>query len=175
MQRRFARFVLAPAAIAAGALAAGCVGEEPAPVATHGDAADAGGPDAIERFLGTWSTSKATQTLSDCAAAGKQTDISITLNVTRGTTSDILATNTLAPSCVLQANVRGDTATLVAEQTCTATFPTGVDTYTYAGTSTFKLVSADGTQAVMELNATITNAPSGATCTFQEIAPYEKK
>ncbi|MBX3206223.1 MAG: hypothetical protein KF764_14220 [Labilithrix sp.] len=175
MRWRLRSLVLSSLALAS-ASAVGCVGDEPAPVAAAPDGGGADtGDDRLAPFLGTWSTSKATQTLSNCQAAGTQRDITITLNVTRGTTSDILATNTLAPSCVLQANVRGDTATLIADQTCTATFPNAVDTYTYAGTSTFKLVSADGAQAVMQLDATISNSPSGATCTFQEIAPYAKK
>ncbi len=179
-QRRRIAIVLVSALAGAGAVS-GCVGDDPMPVgASGGVAGDGGGgggdvPDKVERFLGTWTTSTATQTLN-CAAARTQKDITISLEVKKGTTSDILANNTLAPSCVLRANVVGDTATFVDGQTCKATFPDGsTDTYTYAGTSTFKLTLADGAQATMTLNATISNSPSGATCTFAESAPYTKR
>jgi hypothetical protein len=153
------------------AVSSGCVGDDPVPDNTpSSDAGAEAAAEPIERFLGTWTTSTASQALSNCAGAGTQQNISITLAVTKGSTSDIVATNSLAPNCSFDGDIAGDTATFRA-RTCTQTTD-AVYTYSYSAANTFKLT--DSTHAVMEIKATITNN-LGQSCDFTEIAPYAKR
>lgn len=169
---------LLPFVLASVPAVSGCVGDDPPGAATaDGGNTDGGGSNAadVERFLGTWATSTGKQTLSNCPVAGTQNNVSVTLTVTKGASSDLVFTNSLAPSCALSANVVGDTATLVDGQTCVASFPNEVDTYTYSDKSTFKITSAEGTSAINQLVATVSSNVSSQACDFTEIDPYTKR
>lgn len=151
-----------------------CVGDAPI-AANEGDADGGNGGGtataSIDTFLGTWTTKTATQTVTGCSYAQTNKNVEITLKVTKGKSGDIAMTNTLAPSCSIEANISGNEATVIADQRCTDS-SNGVE-YEYSQTSSFRLTNEDGTAATVRLDATMT-LPSGETCSFTESDPYAR-
>lgn len=172
----------------------GCVGDDPSPSApgTPGTPAPDGGAastpaDAgagahasVDAFLGTWKTSTAVQTLSNCSpdqpGQPVTNGIAITYDVARGSTSDLVLTNNIAAGCVLSANVAGSTATFTDGLTCTD--PKSGTIYTYDKSSTFALGS-DGKTAALTVKAHFvigaSGNPAGESCDFTETDPLAKQ
>lgn len=178
----------------------GCVGDDPSttptpttPVADGGagtptdggtttqPTTDSGGTATanLDAFIGTWTTATAVQTETNCSPVTPSQstfqNIQITYNVAKGSSSDLVLSNSIAPGCALKANVAGDTATLIAGNTCTD--PQGT-IYTYDPTSTFALASG-GKTASFALKAHFVyganESPAGESCDFTETDPLTKQ
>jgi hypothetical protein len=150
------------------------VGSDPGPTTTPPAGTDGGTAANVDAFLGTWSTSTATQTLADCPIAKTTNNLMVSFEVKRGTTSDILLNHVAAPTCILSGKISGETATLDA-QVCTFTFAGGEEnTYTYPkDTNTFVLGSG-GTAATITIKAKLTSNV-GPPCDFTETGTYVKR
>jgi hypothetical protein len=128
----------------------------------------------VSRFLGSWRTTTGTTTLSACSdgvTRPPNTMVSLPVIVTQGTTSDLVVDDTYG--CATKATVTGNTATILAGQTCTETATGATLTYTTSQCTFF--VHADGTQADATLLGTVTAPASSLTCMFRYDLPLTKQ
>ena len=136
----------------------------------------------LSRFTGIWTPTAGTQTES---CGGTPSTSPITGNVTwsLGSTSDLIQNVFSAASCILHADVDGDTASVVGAATCMIP---GTDYYGYTVNNTVTLtaytfaLSADGKTATENFSGSIlqTDNDLGSTtsCTFTETAgSYQKQ
>ena len=164
-----------------------CVGDDPAPVATPTTTTPTttdGGtttPKAdTTNFLGMWSTPAGIQASSACNEKALETtdNAPVTYTIATGSNgADLSLSNTIAPGCVLLANIDTGavTASLLPNQTCTFSIkdPDGVNVhilYQYAATSHFSLQSSHTTGSV-HIDATFKltgGEHTGEGCTFTE-------
>jgi hypothetical protein len=136
------------------------------------DESDKGGA-----FIGTWTTTAATQSVIDCQFANKKENVAITYTVAKGDGADLKITSDAGGDCALKANVVGTRALVLENQTCERTEDQFKDTYKYATTSVIDM-AADGT-ATIQLEATFKRATldgldTGYECGFTEEAPIHK-
>jgi hypothetical protein len=146
---------------------------------SRGSAGSGGGSDAgvdLTRFLGVWKTTTGTTALTNCSDGltyPPQTAISVTIVVTRGTSSDLVLTD--ASGCSLKANVIQNSATIVSGQVCMSKSNNITDTNTFAQGSGF-LLEANGTTAelVLQGSDTATNGTDTLACKFENYFPLSK-
>jgi hypothetical protein len=135
-----------------------------------------GGTPGADRFLGTWNSPASTLTLSNCTANGLNGPQTAPRGVvvTKGP-SGLVFTPVDGATCRLNASVNGDTATLLAGQSCSFDFSDETDSYDYDATSTFKLGA--GNQAQMHITARIEidSVDGSAVCNFEENGTYTKQ
>jgi hypothetical protein len=143
-----------------------------------------GGPDgkALSRFVGVWSATAGTTTTT-CSGASNTSPVSGNLTWSAGTTSDLIYRFSDS-SCIIHADVDGDTASEVGAQNCLAA---GTDSYSgdplalsYSFTAYTFVVSGDGHTATENLSGTLllTDNQTGLnnSCTFTETAgSYQKE
>jgi hypothetical protein len=137
----------------------------------------------LARFAGIWTSTAGTETIN-CGGQSTPSPISSTVTWSLGTTSDLVQTTSANSSCVIHADVDGDTATGVQGPPCTVqgTDPTYGDLLTQSTTITaytFAL-AADGKTATENLSGTLvqTDNTTGTTtsCTISETAgSYQKQ
>lgn len=129
-------------------------------------------------FVGTWSTTTGSQTVSGCIFAKKSENLALTYTVSKGDGADVKLASSADPDCVLKANVVDGRATVVAGQTCTRTEENFKDTYTFATTSAMDLNGEGGAPAVkLEATfkrATLDGTDTGYECGFTEESPLKK-
>ncbi|MBX3230598.1 MAG: hypothetical protein KIT84_00160 [Labilithrix sp.] len=151
--------------------------------------AGCGGDDGDENpaataFIGTWTTTTATQTVSECLIAdqiGDKQNVALTWTVAKSpdASADVVLTSNSLADCTLKAKVADKKATLVSGNTCKVAFNDKYDhAYTFSGASTFEL-GPDGKTATFNLQATFderekSGSPTGYTCAFTENAPLTK-
>lgn len=132
-------------------------------------------------FAGTWKTTTATQEVTECLFASSKANVAVTWTVTKSpdASADIVLKNDAIADCVLKAKVVDKKATLVAGNTCKASFDAKFDSkYTYLPESTFEL-GADGKSATFKLLAsgdllTKDGQGTGYTCAYAETAAFTK-
>jgi hypothetical protein len=147
----------------------GCVGDDPGPSQPQTDS----GTVSVERFLGRWTGTMVSQTVAGCPIAQMQT-IMVAWEVKRGTASDVVLNNVLAPDCLFAGKIAGDTATFDA-RSCAFSFPSGeVNTYDYPATNTLTLTTADGSKATITI-AAILSSNRGPRCDFSQVGSYTKQ
>jgi hypothetical protein len=137
----------------------------------------------LERFAGIWTATAGTAILN-CGGQSTPSPISSTVTWSLGTTSDLVQTTSSNSSCVIHADVDGDTATGIENQPCTVqgTDPTYGDLLIQATTITaytFAL-AADGKTATENASGTLvqTDNTTGTTtsCTISETGgSYQKQ
>lgn len=134
----------------------------------------------LSRFTGVWTPNAGTQTES---CGGAPTTSTITGNVTwsLGSTSDLIQPLFAESSCIVHADVDGDTALVVGTTTCMLP---GTDEYGNTVNNTVSLtaytfaLSADGRTATENFSGSILQTDDGSTttCTFTETAgSYQKQ
>ena len=126
-----------------------------------------GGKD-LTGFLGTWTLVSGTTTVT---CAGVATPSAVTGNVVwqAGTTSDLIQpADSSASGCDLLANVSGNTAAALPNQTCNKMgTDLTISSYTFAIGPSGATETANGTK-------TVSTSGVGATCTYSETATYTK-
>jgi len=146
---------------------------------SRGSAGSGGGSDGgvdLTRFVGSWKTTTGTTALTGCSDGNTyppQTSISLTIVVTRGTSSDLVLTD--ASGCSLKANVIQNSATIVIGQVCMSRSNNITDTNTFAQGSGF-LLEGNGTTAelVLQGSDTGTDGTNTLTCKFENYFPLSK-
>ena len=144
---------------------------------------DSGGPTptGAARFVGTWTTNDATQSLSGCtnpAIDGTDTNVVQTLSFTQGDTSGTVnATNPLYDGCLIRYGVAGDVATVLSGESCTGFNATAKQdvTFAYVPPNTFTLEGATGAFARAHFTAQVDYQPASVQCLFEEISTYTKQ
>jgi hypothetical protein len=126
-------------------------------------------------FVGTWIASAGTITL-DCS--GQVTSATVTGDDVwqAGTTSDLLQpADSSSSGCILLANVAGDVATGLPNQTCV--LPMGATTVNLTIVTYTFVVGANGIIATENASGTGTVTSNGTTgtCTYAEMATYNKQ
>ena len=130
----------------------------------------------VDRFIATWTTTNATQSLTGCPDMGTLTGQKGAIAFVSGTDGHIAGVPGAAGACRIEASVNGDTATIIEGQGCTFMLDQGgTATYAYDTGSTFQLLDAAGTTATAHFVATVTIAPSGEVCQYEEMSPYTKQ
>lgn len=129
----------------------------------------------LNAFIGTWTANSGTITLT---CSGQITTAQVTGNDVWqiGTTSDLLQpADSSSSGCVVLANVSGDTATGLPNQTCA--LPTGGTTVDLTVTKYIFVLGSDGTAATETASGTgsVTNNGSTSTCSYAETATYIKE
>jgi hypothetical protein len=139
----------------------------------------AGGLTGIDRFPGTWSSVDGLLELTNCASATSLAGQQGRLVIAKSSPTEVVF---LIDACQLEANVAGDTLSIVPGQMCTlqgsAAKGTPTATFTY-GASQFTLVAGTPTQANETLTASVsfTNVTTGAfidRCDYRETASFTK-
>lgn len=134
----------------------------------------------LSRFVGIWTPTAGTQT-SSCG--GAPTTSAITGNVTwsLGSSSDLIQPLFAESSCIVHADVDGDTASVVGTTTCMLP---DTDAYGYSVNNAISLtaytfaLSADGKTATENFSGSILQTDNGSStsCTFTETAgSYQKQ
>lgn len=139
--------------------------------------ANSAGPDGgknLNVFIGTWTATSGTVTLT---CAGQVTTAQVTGNDVwqMGTTSDLVQpADSSSSGCVLLANVSGNTATALPNQTCAV--PMGTTTVNLTIAKYTFILASDGTTATESGSGpgTATTNGSTETCTYAETAMYTK-
>lgn len=133
-----------------------------------------------QAFLGTWTTAAGVQTVFDCGPdfASKKENLSITYKVEKGDGADLVLTSSAAPECPLKANVIGQRAAVLEDQTCVRSEDRYRDTYRFATSSGLDLPQEGG--ATIKLEATFRRAladgtDTGFDCGYTEEAPIAKQ
>jgi hypothetical protein len=152
---------------AAGLLAASGCGSV---TAAGSDGGPGGDGSILQTFLGTWTLSSGTITLT-CSGLNMVSQVSGNIVWQVGTTSDLMEpADSSSTGCVLLANASGKTATALPNQTCSKG---GVDltltgyTFVLGSTGTTATETGNG-------NETVTTGGVGTTCTYAESATYTK-
>jgi hypothetical protein len=143
-----------------------------------------GGSDSkdLPRFLGVWTPTAGTQT-TNCGGQPNTTSISGNVTWSEGSTSDLIQPLPLDSSCIIHADVEGDTASSTSPVTCSAQ---GTDYYGGLVNTTVTLtaytfaLAADGKTATENFSGTIAQTDNSTgtsvTCTLTETAgSYQKQ
>jgi hypothetical protein len=134
----------------------------------------------LARFTGIWTPTAGTQTES-CGGAPSTSTITGNVTWSLGSTSDLIQPLFATSSCIVHADVDGDTASVVGTTTCMLP---GTDEYGYTVNNTVSLtaytfaLSADGKTATENFSGSILQTDNGSTtnCTFTETAgSYQKQ
>jgi len=131
----------------------------------------------LSRFTGIWSPTAGTQTTSCGGQSSTTSPITDSVTWSLGSSSDLIQPVFSQTSCILHADVDGDTASVVGTTTCTIP---STDYYGYAVNNTVTLtaytfaLSADGKTATENLSGSILATDSGTgtstSCAFSETA-----
>jgi len=151
-------------------------------VATLLAAGACGGSDGkdLARFTGIWSPTAGTQTTA-CGGAPSTSPVTGSVTWSLESTSDLIQPLFAQSSCIVHADVDGDTASIASPTTCMLP---GTDDYGYSVNDTVSLtaytfaLSADGRTATENFSGSILQTDNGATtsCTFTETAgSYERQ
>jgi hypothetical protein len=136
----------------------------------------------LPRFLGIWTPTAGTQT-TNCGGQPTTNPISGNVTWSTGSTSDLIQALPFDASCIVHADVDGDTAAATGAVTCSAQ---GTDYYGGLVNTTLSLtaytfaLSADGKTATENYSGTIVQTDNStgttATCTVTETAgSYQKQ
>lgn len=130
----------------------------------------------LARFTGIWSPTAGTQT-ETCGGAPSTSSITGSVTWSLGSTSDLIQPLFDQSSCIVHADVDGDTASVVGTTTCMLT---GTDYYGYTVNNAVSLtaytfaLSADEKTATENFSGSILKTDNGTgittTCTFSETA-----
>ena len=150
---------------------------EPVP-AKAGAPATPGDPKGLARFEGHWTAPNGTITVKCPSATEKSATVATKIFITRGTSSDLVATDDT--DCALALNVTGDVAVFVPGQKCTvesttARNETETDAYTLAS-GTIEL-DANGRSAHAHFSGkvTVTIGANSITCDFERNDPHTRE
>jgi hypothetical protein len=124
-------------------------------------------------FVGTWTLTSGTIILT---CGGYPSTSQLTSSETlwqQGTTSDLVQPASTGGGCALLANVSGNTATALPNQTCSSS--SGPDTINLTlSTYTFVLGSDHTTATEIGLGSAVISGPTSESCTYSERATYTK-
>ena len=149
------------AAVATCAMVGGC---------GSGSVAETDGGKDVQSFIGTWMPTSGAITFT---CAGAVTSDPVTGNDVwqMGTTSDVVQpADSGSNGCVLLANVSGNTATALANQSCNgATTDINISMYTFVVGSSGMTATENATGT-----ASVTTGGTTTTCSYSEAATYTK-
>ncbi|HEY6475689.1 MAG TPA: hypothetical protein VI456_03855 [Polyangia bacterium] len=136
----------------------------------------------LPRFVGIWAPTAGTQT-SNCGGQPNTSAVSGNVTWSVGSTSDLVQASPLDSSCIIHADVDGDTASSTTPVTCTAQSTDdygGLVNTTVSLTAYTFALSADGETATENFSGTILQTDnttgSSVTCTLTETAgSYQKQ
>jgi hypothetical protein len=140
-----------------------------------------GGGKDINQFVGIWGQPSGTSTLSCTGLSPMTVQVTDTETWATSSSSDLVQTiNEFNPPCVFHADVSGETATGVSNQSCQDTEDDGAGS-TYTATlmiSVYKfVVASDDMTAAESFSGTATVVDQGTTfnCTFTQTVSYSKE
>jgi hypothetical protein len=124
-------------------------------------------------FIGTWTATSGTITLN-CAGTPSTSQLTSTDVWQAGATSDLIQPASSGGGCALLANVSGNTATALPNQSCSMLSGSETVNLTLA-TYTFMLGSTDTTATeTASGTAIVSRSGSTETCTYTEMGAYTK-
>jgi hypothetical protein len=124
-------------------------------------------------FIGTWTAKSGTATLN-CAGTPSTSQVTGDTVWQRGTTSDLIQPASSGGGCALLANVSGNTATGLPNQTCSMS--SGSDTINLTLSTYTFVLGSDHTTATEMGSGTgvVSGGGTSLSCTYSETATYSK-